>query len=179
MKKRDKNLKFFQYNFFPKNHSASSLKNSFFPKNHKGQFYLISTIIIIAIIVGFATVANYCKKKEFTRIYDLKEELEIESKNVLDYIAINRENKLPEFTKNFSEYAGQEIEIIYITGSPENIEAYKYVNGTKESVSITKEGDIIKVPIDDIEYEFKVKTGENFYFIISEEIGEEKYIITN
>jgi len=35
------------------------------------------------------------------------------------------------------------------------------------------------ITIGDIEYEFKLKTGENFYFVISQEIGGEKHVVTS
>ena len=40
-------------------------------------------------------------------------------------------------------------------------------------------GNKIIVTIEEIEYTFKLKLGENFYFVIFQEIGGEQYVITN
>jgi len=74
----------------------------------KAQFYLLAAIIIIAVIIGFAGVSNFYKKREAVKVYDLGEELEIEGKNVLDYGTLNpSEVVLDDFTQQFSEYAEQ------------------------------------------------------------------------
>jgi len=54
-------------------------------KGDKGQIYLITTIIIIAVVIGFVTISNYAQKQDSVKIYDLGEELNIEGENVLDY----------------------------------------------------------------------------------------------
>ena len=55
-------------------------------KNKRGQFYLIAILIIIAIFVGFITVANYIRQDTNVDIRGLEEEIQIERRNVLDYI---------------------------------------------------------------------------------------------
>ena len=54
-------------------------------KNKRGQFYLIAALVIIVIIVGYAAISNYTQKRDYVRTYNLAEELEIESAEVLDY----------------------------------------------------------------------------------------------
>ena len=54
-------------------------------KQKRGQFYLVAAIVIISLIVGFSVVSNYATNKEVVKLYDLKEELGIESANVLKY----------------------------------------------------------------------------------------------
>jgi len=58
-------------------------------RQKRGQFYLIAALIIIAVIIGFAGISNYIQKKEVIKLYDLGEELGIESQNVLDFGTYN------------------------------------------------------------------------------------------
>ena len=55
----------------------------------KGQFYLMAAIVIIVVIISFAAVSNYAKKKAEIKIYDLGDELGIESEQVIDYGTYN------------------------------------------------------------------------------------------
>ena len=41
----------------------------------------------------------------------------------------------------------------------------------------TPTGDAVTVKIDENEYEFNLKAGENFYFIISQQIEDETHIV--
>lgn len=58
---------------------------NFFPKNRRGQFYLIAAIVIISVIIGFTSVANYSKKKSSEKINDLRDEMQIETAKILEY----------------------------------------------------------------------------------------------
>jgi len=172
-------------------------------KTKRGQFYLIVTIIIAATIVGFAAVVNYSEEKSSVKIYDLGEELKIESENILDYGIYNEldetemENLLINFIGNYSEY-GEEKDLYFIFGNREKIivVAYQklageiYVDagngnsqltisegtGTQEFYPSANE---IIVTIKETEYKFELKKGENFYFVISQEIEGEQYVVTN
>ena len=53
-------------------------------RQKRGQFYLIAALVIIAVIIGYAGISNYLEKKESIKLYNLGEELGIESENVLD-----------------------------------------------------------------------------------------------
>ncbi|MFH1607759.1 MAG: hypothetical protein ABIA78_01365 [archaeon] len=71
-------------------------------KRKRGQFYLMAALVIILIIIGFATISNYSRTQKYTRTYDLGEELEIESASVLDY-GIYNENIGVDQMKNLLE----------------------------------------------------------------------------
>ncbi len=159
----------------------------------RGQFYLIAAIIIIGVIIGFVTVSNYSKIGTSTKVYDLGEELKIESAEILDYgtySGLDEEQMvslLEGFIEAYSEYG--EIESLYfIFGNLESIIVMGYQELESEIVVITdaevaskfnvkaatpssKEfffpGNKITIIINDIEYSFDLKPGENFYFIIS------------
>mgnify|MGYP001600943155 FL=1 len=51
----------------------------------RGQFYLLAAIVIIVLILGYAGVSNYINKRNATKVYDVKEELNIEGKDVLEF----------------------------------------------------------------------------------------------
>ena len=69
-----------------------------------------------------------------------------------------------------------------IIGEKLNIKAYKYSNGDEEEVTdqISENQEKIFFNLNENDqYEFKLNIGKNFYFIISQEIGSEKFLITN
>lgn len=167
-------------------------------KNRKGQFYLIAAMIIISLIIGFAAISNYIEKRETVKLYDLGEELKIESENVLDYGTYNEYNNtdMDELVRNFIDnyvgYIEGGIEVYFLFGNWEKITIVKYqeinyyglvLDGEYSSTYIEEE--IIENPEKDVvvninenSYEFRLKPGENFYFVISQEIGEEQDVIT-
>jgi hypothetical protein len=59
-----------------------------------------------------------------------------------------------------------------------NQEVYNYTNGEKNSLNFNFEEDTLNTTIEEKEYYFKFEKGENFHFIIIEEMGEEKYLLT-
>ena len=173
--------------------------------NKRGQFYLISAIVIIGLIIVFAGVSNYLEKDEETKLYDLKQDLEIESENVLaygTYYAFDEEqmlNLLQGFIEAYSEY-GEVQKIIFIFGNRQKItvlgyqqledEVVKIQGGEEElelelsggadpsSGKLEQPGETVVVIVGDSAYEFDLREGENFYFIIAQEIEGEQYVVT-
>lgn len=169
-----------------------------------GQFYLLAAIVIIALIIGFAAISNVAKKRAQTTIYDLGDELGIESARVLDFGVIRQEEVnntelIAHFTTLYDQYAGTDKEMYYIFGNPGNIIAYKYGDIIVGTISITIGGGGSQIPIDqrlrqdigvtedstsgkisvDIDgklYYFDLNQGENFYFVISQNIGGEEFV---
>lgn len=162
--------------------------------NKKGQFYLIAAIIIIAIIAGLATIFNYSTKIDSVGAENFGKELEIESAKVLDLKAITGEDRLNDFMKNYSDYAKKEgMNIYFIFGNSSNINMRTYENfsdvvtldgnalvdsGGYFEISVVP-GNNVSATINQTEYVFKVKQGDNFYFIISQDIEGEKHIFAN
>jgi len=175
-------------------------------RGNRGQFYLLAAIIIIGLILGFAAVTNYVRRGGFERekVYDLSEELGFEGGRVIDYGVFNSEDligedgKLREFTRLYTDYAGEGRNMYFVFGTTKAVvvTAYEEVVTGEISVNIGG-GDIvqpideriytqivfkkpktnkIKVEISGIDYTFDLKPGENFYFIISQEIGEEVFV---
>lgn len=175
--------------------------------NKRGQFYLTAAIVIIVIIVGFAAVQNYTQKQSSVKLYDVKDELGIEGGKVLDFGTYNveseaeKEKLITDFVNNYSEYAGEGRNLYFVFGNQDKIYVIKYEEITTGSVNVilgetqstvdiyTKGADIESYPtegadkvtlvIGDSEYEFELKRGENFYFIISQEVGGEQHVVTS
>ena len=166
-----------------------------------GQFYLIATIIIIAIIASLIIVSNYSREKSNIKFNYLGEELTIESGHVINYGTKNSKDLkilLDNFTRTYITYSNAEnLYFIYGNESEITVMGYKRLSsgtilinaglGDKE-LNISK-GVIssknflnpvknIKITVDNTEYNFTLESGENFYFIISREINGENYIIT-
>ncbi len=155
-------------------------------KQKRGQFYLIAALVIISIIIGFAAVSNYLQQKESIKLYNLGEELGIESENVLDFGTYNGfdETEMEDLLKNFigtyAEYIEEGIEIYFIFGNRDNIAVVGYRQLEEVpfiSAEITASGKEVIVTINSIKYPFELEKGENFYFVISQEIGGEKHVV--
>jgi len=156
-------------------------------RQKRGQFYLIAALIIIAVIIGFAGISNYIQKKEVIKLYDLGEELGIESQNVLDFGTYNEYNQeqmqdlLEDFIASYAEYIEEGIDISFIFGNYEEITIITYqelaVNPTTETFEPFP-GGRVTVIINGTNYSFRLRPGENFYFVISQEIEGEQYVVT-
>lgn len=143
----------------------------------RGQFFLVAAVIIVIVILGFIVISNYAKKEKYIKVNDMKDELEIESQKVLDYQALHG-SKIRVFGQDYSSYIGEGTDIYFITGGESDLEMYKYSKGVETAMDNPNvEGDLIIVSVDGSEYQFEL-TEENFYFIISQEISNEKYVVT-
>ncbi len=188
----------------PLAYPEKSSRKIFTKGKKRGQFYLLSAIIIISIIIGFSTISTYTKKGGAIKIFDLGEELGIESANVLDYgtFPANQVSDLDALLENFvgdyADYLGEDREISFVFGNPDDntatvvnyeeeymgtISDISTITTTKrtsdpdtESVDIEEDGDVVTIKFKDKDYKIKLKPGENFFFVISEDIGEETYV---
>ena len=74
----------------------------------RGQFYLITTILIISVIAGLILVTNYSQKKSNVDLDYLREELILESEKVIDHgLNNNKDMKglLTDFTTKYPNYS--------------------------------------------------------------------------
>lgn len=166
----------------------------------RGQFYLLAAVVIIVIIIGFASVNNFLKKGSGVDLGYTGEELDFESGQVLEYGVSSEDNAeelIEHFTTSYEGYAGEDKEILFVIGNKGGFEAYTYsdvitgtidIIGTSTRISRKKKktgfnvkivGDDVSVTFNEQVYVFEIKPGENFYFVISQTIGEEEYIVTN
>ena len=110
--------------------------------NKKGQFYLLAAIIIVAVIIGFAAVSNYAKKKSDVKIYDLGEELGIEGGQVLEfgtYKTGDAGTKLGEFSELYTSYAGENKELYFIFGDENKITVATYADIISGTIALSGE----------------------------------------
>lgn len=170
-----------------------------------GQFYLIAAIIIVMAIVGLASVTNYITtEKKPVKFYDLGDELNLESAEVIDYGIYKQEEislLMKNFTDNFAQYSkGKEknVDLVFVYGNEENITITIYnpqttgevgvsyggknftISGGESSEPISEsfvpEGSEVHVEILNNTYNFNLKSGENFFFVIMK-IEKETYIV--
>ena len=129
--------------------------------------------------MGIFTVANYTNKQENNRVAEVAGELQAESGKILDYGASTGNYPWDSFTKNFTYYSGGGLNIVYAVGNYSNFEVFNYAAGSKNNVAFVNVSNVITINLNDNNYTFKLKPGENFYFIVTQEIGSNKYVETN
>lgn len=165
-----------------------------------GQFYLIAAIILAAVIIGISTVSNYAKKEKSFEVYDLKEELQIESENVInhgiynEFSQVEMYNRLDDFTQIYIDSESHDKDLYFVFGDENKITLKGFQKPTQtvllNNAIITTDsgafvGDInpgagedLSVSIAGNTYDFKLEPGENFYFIISQKISGDEYVVT-
>jgi len=181
--------------------------HSLLSDNREGQFFLIAAVVIIIVVISVVTISNYSEKREIVRLYDLGTELGIESQNVLDYGTYSALNEsemvtlMEEFVKNYVDYQGEGKNIYFVFGNKERINVIGYQKLAEESVCVKIDGeenceeltigqtqefsketgeeiDRVAIEIGTYQYEFLLKRGQNFYFVIWQEIGQERQVVT-
>lgn len=149
-------------------------------ESKRGQFYLIASLAIIVLISGIFFVSKVDTAHESPRVEELAEELEIEAGGILDSGAITESYNWDEFTGNFSAYA-KDVKIAYVVGTVGSNEAY-YYEGSGNRVDLSKTvntTDALTLIYDGRDYIFQMHEGENFFYVVSQEIDGEKYIARN
>lgn len=129
----------------------------------KAQFYLIAALIIIVLIVGFASISNYIKVKEKPKkFYDLSGNINLEGADIIKYSIYSKQNTdkvIQNFTEIFQQYieaTGEESDLIIITGDENNI-TVRTINSTNQGqVSISLGGTLVTV-YEAQEKEIKIK----------------------
>ncbi|MDO8528709.1 MAG: hypothetical protein Q7S06_02355 [Nanoarchaeota archaeon] len=186
----------------------------------RGQFYLLAAIVIITILIGFSVVSNYSRNKEVVQLYDLKQELNIETAKVLEYGTyqqVDAQILLSDFAESYADYAGEGKNLYFFFGNFQEITAVAYqdlsrgeikikltssggghgqstitettlggqaemVNGQTWTYTIPEEFSDrqihLLIEILEEEYPFRIKTGENFYFVLEQTVGEERYVVS-
>ncbi len=171
----------------------------------KGQFYLISAVVLAMLVVGIFTIFNYSRTESDMKLDNLKEEIQIESAYVLDYGLYDDYYRLNDaafytllldFTDNYIDYQKKDKDLYFIFGDQSNITVTGYQKTAKQVsvsagsfVTITTEAgeftggidpttDTITLYVDDMPYEFELNRGKNFYFVLSQKINKGEYIIT-
>ena len=164
----------------------------------RGQFYLVSAIILTAIVISVIVVSNYSKKNEYLDLNSLRDELKIESAAVLDY-GLNSEltqagmnQKLTDFSQRYIDTESRDKNLYFVFGNQGNVTLKGYQNAAHavslDSTAITSSsgefagsidplGNSATLGVDENSYIFTLKGGENFFFVISREIEGEDYVV--
>ncbi|MCX6749759.1 MAG: hypothetical protein NTW17_03400 [Candidatus Pacearchaeota archaeon] len=167
--------------------------------NKRGQFYLVAAIILTMIIISIATISNYSKRSKYSDLNSLKDELQIESARVLDYgihnqlTQVQMNELIQNFTQDYINSESSDKNLYFVFGTQSNITLKLYQNNennvfldnnfvTNSSGTIVSNinpaGENINLTIDTNSYTFDIKSGENFYFVISKEAEGEEYVVT-
>ncbi len=174
-------------------------------RGKRGQFYILAAMIIVVLIAGFATINNYARREGSVQLYDFGDELGIESSKVVDYGVSSTDDLsavINDFTSKYDEYAGEDRDIYFIFGNRNLVKLITYDDVILGNVNIAGANPIfdtiegkqiavaeytpectrgniceVKVKIGDDIYDFELKPGENFYFIISQIAGDEQVVI--
>lgn len=150
--------------------------------NKRGQFYLVAAIIIVSIVASLITITNYAKKNQTILVNDFAKELKIETQKVLEYDISNSDNKINQYGMDYSNHSGSNIELYFIIGNNPNINAYKYLNGYESDANENLQLDTINNKIIfnlyGTNHTFDLREGNNFYFLILQNIKGEIYVKT-
>jgi len=169
-----------------------------------GQFYLVASMIILVILAGFISLSNYTSKVKFSEMKNIKQEINTEVENVLDYGTINNLAS-NEFLALFNNLSSNYIEkfsektTIFLYGESPGTIVCKGKNSWNETLSIdygsgqeivkngegefeeiyTSSSASVNLTLDLVSYEFEFQEGEGFYYLISNKYGGENDIIRN
>jgi hypothetical protein len=97
----------------------------------RGQFYLIATIIIVGVLIGFFSVTNQIQEKTSTNIQDISKSIELESEKLLETAILWSGSQgtillWEDLAKKYSENLPKDMEIIFITGKTNNLQIYTF-----------------------------------------------------
>lgn len=159
----------------------------------RGQFYLLAAFIIVIILFGTAAITNRSSKKEYSVVYDLSKEIDLEGALLKEYGVVSR-NSISETFENFltrySEYVSDPtVEMYFIYGDSSSIfltaksslgsissgDTNIEIEGvTKKEITTTnKNGGKITLDFGNGKKEFSknfdVEEGEYFYYVFTQE----------
>ena len=173
-------------------------------KNKSGQFYLVAAVVLAGVIIGITATSNYSKKEESPGINELREEIQIEGAKTLDYGVKNgfsqvQMNQLMQnFTRYYTNYEGiNKKNFYFLFGTRSNITVSGYqkesktvvlFSGSSQIIIAQEEGNFtgsidpsennVSLYIDENPYNFNLSSGENFYFVVTQNVGGGEYIVT-
>lgn len=148
-------------------------------RNKRGQFYIIFAVLVIIIITGLVTTANYANKvKKPVKFYDLSEDFESETTKIIDYGVFSSmgeteiENQITLFADEYLTYAQKKdpnLQLLYIYGDKDGVLVDNYAledmeiithSGEEVNGSAGSEGVLSKITIHYGEKEFTKEIGE-------------------
>lgn len=167
--------------------------------NRRGQVFLMAAVIIAGLLFALTRINNSGVSREKPEaFYDLADEIGFETKRVLDYGVINGQPSSTlagQLLLNYTEYIAND-DVVFIYGDASGVYAVYFqtvnllgiqiLNDTFYSIPvITQNSAPVEVKKDSSantatvrilgnDYNFDLKAGQNFYFVlIKEEEGEQ------
>ena len=170
--------------------------------NKRGQFYLIAAIIIATVMASVFVVFNYTEKVPGAKVTTLGKEIETESRNTIEYGMLQGfdesefKNLMSNFADSYIDYTEKRKDLYFIFGTTNEIVVSGYQGSAREvtliqetttnivtttngefQATITSPSEEIILKIDNSQYPFTLKSGENFYFVINENLNGNEYVI--
>lgn len=169
-------------------------------KNKRGQFYLVTVILLIGIFVGIIMLQNESRKERNISLEDLEKEISLEKNKLLDLIAYNDLNPgqidslFTQFADDYSNKVGNNKNILFLFGDSTNINIigeiqenniFSYNDGINItelntgsiSIDLTSPSSI-SILVDEYEYPFSFTTTQNIYYIIRHDYNNEVHIVS-
>ncbi|HIG52272.1 TPA: hypothetical protein EYQ19_02555 [Candidatus Pacearchaeota archaeon] len=172
--------------------------------NKRGQFYIIAAVIVVGIVVGLSSTVNSAVVGgEREQFYDLADEINYETKQVIDYGVFNSleiDNLLIGFLGKYADYISKE-QVLFLVGDSEVVTAYSFIEqnvgsfglistdpSSYSSITIQEIGSvtayvsldpdlgIVTATVEGIDYIFNLEEGENFFFVIIQTEEEERFV---
>ncbi len=170
--------------------------------NKEGQFFLVAALIIVGIIIGSFTLVNYIRSNEENKaFYDLADEVGFEARRVLDYGTFNGtnvSNVTKDFLITYANYISKD-SILFIYGNKSNVVGWffnqtpagnigintgtipgtitiKQLTGQQAQISYDQSQQEVNVSIENLVYNFRLREGENFYFVIIKDENDERFV---
>jgi hypothetical protein len=168
----------------------------------RGQFFLVAAIIIVGVLMGLTAVVNQARTgNDPAHFYDFGREVGFETKKIIDYGVYNERDTLnltERFLEDYANYIARE-EAIFLIGDKTDITALHFNSSQSVgSVGIQLGGGVTSVPIqamtgrradverigenlvrvtiDGIGYEFELREGQNFYFVMIKTEDGERFV---
>ena len=117
----------------------------FFNKNKRGQFYIVTAVLILLIIIGIVGIKSYAVvKSEPRKIQDISSELKEETPRILDYGIYNSSNLtnlVDDFVENkYAEYFLKKTgntSVVFIYGNKTTLWTSQYLESSTGTISAT------------------------------------------
>ena len=174
----------------------------------RGQFFLMAAIVFVGALLGLTVVVNYVQKSgENERFYDLGKEIGFEARQVSDYGTYNdyegegqgTDDLIRRLIEDYAPYIERD-RVVFVYGNSEELHAYTLTQDgvgcigidtgglvtcegvartqVNEVPAISQTGDLVRVSIDGIDYNFNLENGQNFYFVLVREENEDRFVTT-
>lgn len=145
----------------------------------RGQFYLIATLVIILIMMGFAQIYTLAKAPEKDAIIDnLADEIYYETTQLVNNKAFNGNTKseIANEIKGFIGYYSNRYNDIGIAIAYGD-EALAYIINSTDVTNVVPDSGIVNVNLKGLEYDVDISEKNLYVLILREKDGERGVVI--